>query len=161
MRLTTGSHTTSNKGAIPFYNLCAFLQYFTGHLCSLLKCNCVTSSFVFRKEVECYPSSGACIRCSALMVGKRSTAKCIQHHCTLIHRTSYQHIINGPVILIQSIMFGLPPAETSTNSLSTGWQKDIYKAVKKKVVTVIFALETECEDKEPIKYTVPYMLDYF
>lgn len=92
----------------------------------------VTCSFVFREEIKFYSSSRACISWSAFMVWQWSAAECIQHHCTLIHRTCYQHVINGPVILIQSIMLGLPPAETGANSFSTEWQEDVYKAVSKK-----------------------------
>lgn len=90
-----------------------------------------TCSFVFHEHVEGDPASGPCVSRGALVLRQGSAAEDVEHHCPLVSWARDQHVVDGPVVLVQAIVFRLPPAEASPNGLGIVGKEDVHKAEKK------------------------------
>lgn len=87
-----------------------------------------TCSFVFHEHVNGDPSGGPCIGRGALMLWQRGAAEGVEHHCPLVSWAGDQHVVNSPVVLVQAIVFGLPPAEACPNGFGIIGKEDVHKA---------------------------------
>lgn len=89
-----------------------------------------TCRFVLHKHVKGNSPHRAGVRGGALVLGHGGAAEGVQHDRPLVGGAWDEDIVEGPVVLIQAVVPGLPPAEASSDLFSIGREKDIHKSAR-------------------------------
>lgn len=87
-----------------------------------------TCSFVLHKHIESNPAHWAGVGRRALVLGQRGAAEGVQHDRPLVGRARDEHVVDGPVVLVQAIVSRLPPAEASSHLFSIRGEEDIHES---------------------------------
>lgn len=127
MGLSVASVTVKQRfgGSARFGNHCSDFLLFNSDPHKSFTC-----SFVFHEDVEGNPASGPSVSRGALVLRQGSAAEGVEHHCPLVCWARDQHVIDGPVVLVQAVVFRLPPAKTGPNGLGIVGEENVHKAEK-------------------------------